>query len=127
MIAQMIRALVTAPILIGFAAFPQAQAPTHIGIDARPYYENRLERVVKAVARTENCAKLLNPGCLRSGDGSYRRYRRIEDGMADLRHEIYRRRGHTIRWILSDFNRQSPGYPDLVARVGKLDLDEVIP
>lgn len=94
---------------------PAAAAPQFVGIDIAPHQRAHLIRVI---AKAENCRHLNNPGCIRRADGSYREYDSFEAGLIDLAHEVDRRRGHTVRWILEDFNRSgTPHYSDKVLRL----------
>jgi hypothetical protein len=123
--------------LISFAAIPQAQAPAHTGLPDKSKItvfgtctgcgvNYRLLRVVTAISKAENCLRWSNPGCLRAKNGEYRVFESIEAGMRALEHEVIRRRGRTIRQILESYNPNVPGYPEFVARVGRLDLEEII-
>lgn len=110
--------------LVSLSAIPRAQAPEHIGIDDSAARKHRL---VKAISRIENCP-FFNVGCLRRGDGSYRQYPSLRAGMKALEREIERRRGHSVAWILNDFNRGGTvGYSGRVAKIAGLSEMEMLP
>lgn len=101
---------------------PPLRAPMVLGIDEAPYLRHKL---IAAIARTENCD--MNPGCVRAKDGSYPRYSSLEAGMRALEHEVDRRRGHNMRWVLDDYNRGgTQDYADFVLYIADLSGEEIL-
>jgi hypothetical protein len=92
------------------------------------------QRLFDALGRAENCARWLNPGCLkfarqdgaRRGPNGYAVFRTLVDGRRALRRRIARGRGQTVLEFLEGYNPGHVEYPGRVAALGGLELWEAL-
>lgn len=99
-----------------------------------PHILSVQERLFDALGRAENCARWLNPGCLkfarqegaRRGPNGYAIFRDVMDGRRALRRRIAHGRGHTVLEFLKGYNPGHAEYSGRVAALGGLELWEVL-
>ena len=105
-----------------------------IGEICAPRIVSVQQRLFDALGRAENCARWLNPGCLkfarqegaRRGPNGYAVFRDVMDGRRALQRRIARGRGHTVLEFLKGYNPGHAEYSGRVAALGGLELWEVL-
>lgn len=106
-------------------------APIHISVDYRPAAR---VRIVRTVARLENCVAWKNPGCLKfrgqlgahRGPDGYARFETLVHGRRALEAWFDRHGCLSLRESLGVYNSARADYADVVLAAAQLPGDLVI-